>query len=139
MTRREPQPQRGNFIGRQWGGQITNVAGDQVIHGGTHGTLGQVDADLEDLQEIEEHLDDVPLTRNQHAEASAAIERTREELVKPEPNAEKVARGLEDLTAILKAAGVLAGAGLALVDPIGRIALTLGAAGVRVLQLLRGG
>jgi hypothetical protein len=137
VNRRRPGPRQANVIGRQSAGQITNVAGNQYIEGGTHGTIGAVGADLADLEEIRRRLDEIALTRRQREDADAALEETRHELSGSKPDTAKVAQRLEQLAGILKAAGVLAGAGVVLVDPIARIALTLGAAGVKVLQMLR--
>lgn len=125
------------FGGNQNAGVINNVAGDLVNYGGMHGTVGEIRQELADVATIRELLKTVPLTENDRAATKDAVDRLEGELKKPEPDTSKAAGALEDLTGILKAAGALAGAGLALVDPISSIALALGGAAGAVLRHIR--
>jgi hypothetical protein len=124
------------FGGSQNAGVINNVGGDQVNYGGMHGTIGEVHQGLADVATIRELLKGVPLTEIDRETTRDAVDRLEGELRKPEPDTSKAAGALEDLTGILKAAGALAGAGLALVDPIGSIAIALGGAAGAVLRAL---
>ena len=69
-------------------------------------------------------------------QATAAVDRLHEELSKAKPDQPKAAAALNDLTAILISAGALVGAGLALVDPFGRIAVAIGGAAVSMLKTI---
>jgi hypothetical protein len=124
------------FSGSQTAGVINNIAGDQVNYGGVQGTIQDLQQQVADVETIRRLLDEVPLTERDRTSSVEAVERLHEELTKPEPSKPKAAAALDDLTTVLKAAGVLAGAGLALVDPIGRIAVGIGAAAASVLKAL---
>jgi hypothetical protein len=134
MSRRE----RPNvvFSGAQTAGVINNIAGDQVNYGTISGAIGSVDQRLADVDEIRRLLGQVPLSDEERADAEDAVDRLEAEMSEPEPNRPAAAHVLEDLTAILKSAGALAGAGLALIDPIGRIAIALGGAAAAVLRAI---
>jgi hypothetical protein len=125
------------FGGNQNAGVINNVGGDQVNYGDTRGSIGEIRQELADVATIRELLKTVPLTESDRAATKDAVDRLEGELKKPEPDKSKAAGALEDLTGILKAAGALAGAGLALIDPIGSIAVAIGGAAGAVLRSLR--
>lgn len=134
---RSNRQEGGISIGQQQAGQVTNVGRDQVVHGGIHGSLSaatqQQVADVELLRQL---LDDVALTAGDRHAAQEAASELEEELASETPDPEAAARPLERLTQVLKGAGALAGAGMALIDPIGRIAIALGTAGAHVLRLI---
>ena len=134
---RSNRQEGGISVGQQQAGQITNVGRDQVVHGGIHGTMTTgSQQQLADVELLKQLLDEIALTGADRREAEQATSELEEELAKPDANPEAAARPLERLTSILTAAGALAGAGVALIDPIGRIAVALGTAGVHVLRLL---
>lgn len=133
---RSNRQEGGISVGQQQAGQITNVGRDQVVHGGIHGAMTTGAQQLADVELLKKLLDEIALTGADRREAEQATSELEEELAKPDANPEAAARPLERLTSILTAAGALAGAGVALIDPIGRIAVALGTAGVHVLRLL---
>lgn len=127
----------GISIGQQQAGQVTNVGRDQVVHGGIHGALSDASQQqLADVELLRQLLDDVALTAADRRSAEEATAQLEEELAKPNADPAAAAGPLERLTSVLKGAGALAGAGVALIDPIGRIAIALGTAGVHVLRLI---
>lgn len=126
----------GISVGQQQAGQVTNVGRDQVVHGGIHGSLSASSQQLADVELLKELLDDVALTAADRRSADEAAAELEAELAKPDPDPAAAAGPLERLTSVLKGAGALAGAGVALIDPIGRIAIALGTAGVHVLRLI---
>ena len=131
-----------NGSGAKFSGTFTagsmKVAGrDQVNHGDDTGSIGEVRQELADVEKIRDLLPSVPLTEADRQATTEAVDRLHEEMAKPHPDQPRAARALKDLTAILTSAGALVGAGLALVDPIGRIAVALGGAAVSVLKEIR--
>jgi hypothetical protein len=114
------------------------IAGrDQVNYGDDKGSIGEVRQELADVEKIRDLLPSVPLTEVDRQATTEAVDRLHEEMAKPNPDQPKAAGALKDLTAILTSAGALVGAGPALVDPIGRIAVALGGAAVSVLKEIR--
>ena len=126
----------GISIGQQQAGQVTNVGRDQVVHGGIHGSMTTGSQQLADVELLRQLLDDIPLSAADRAAAEQATTELADAVADPDAEPEAAAQPLERLTSILQAAGALAGAGVALIDPIGRIAMSLGAAGTIVLRLL---
>jgi hypothetical protein len=116
---------------------VMKIAGrDQYNTGTETGTLGDVHQELADVEAIRELLRTVPLTEGDRQASTAAVDRLKEELAKPKPDQPKAAGALKELTTILTSAGALAGAGLALIDPIGRIAVALGGVAAGVLRAI---
>jgi hypothetical protein len=64
------------------------------------------------------------------------LDDVEQEIQRPNPDNQRVAARLESLTAILKSAGALAAAGVALVGPIGVLAGLLGPLGHAVAKLV---
>jgi hypothetical protein len=127
----------GISIGQQQAGQVTNVGRDQVVHGGIHGSQSaSTQQQLADVELLKQLLDDVALTAADRRSAQEAATELEAELANDDPDPDAAARPLERLTSVLKNAGALAGAGVALIDPIGRIAIALGTAGMHVLRLI---
>jgi len=113
------------------------IAGrDLTVTGPTEGSIGAVSQQLASVETIRELLDGVQLTGPDRRAATDAVDRLESELAKAEPDRPAAAHALEDLTSILTAAGALAGAGAALVNPIGAIAAGLGAAAASVLRAI---
>jgi hypothetical protein len=133
---RSNRQEGGISVGQQQAGQITNVGRDQTIHGGVRGSMTTGSQRLNDVALLKQLLDELALTGADRRAADQATSELEEELARPSPDPEAAAQPLERLTTILQAAGALAGAGVALVDPIGRIAMALGGAGSVVLRLL---
>jgi hypothetical protein len=124
------------FSGNFTAGTMKIAGRDQVNYGDDTGSIGEVRQEVADVEAIRELLRSVPLTEDARQASAAAVDRLHVELSKPKPDQPKAAGALKDLTAILTSAGALAGAGLALVDPIGRIAIALGGAAVSVLRTI---
>jgi hypothetical protein len=124
------------FSGTFTAGTMKIAGRDQVNYGDDTGSIGEVRQEVADVEAIRELLRSVPLTEDARQASAAAVDRLHEELSKPNPDQPKAAGVLKDLTAILTSAGALAGAGLALVDPIGRIAIALSGAAVSVLRAI---
>lgn len=123
-------------IGNQSGGQINNVAGDQYISGGQHAIVIST-ADARDAAEaLSRALSRTALTRRQAAAADTAAVEIEAGMQAEQPDRHRVAAALERLTRLLSAAGALATAGTALLDPIRALAGWLGAMGSSVLHLL---
>lgn len=133
---RSNRQEGGISIGQQQAGQVTNVGRDQVVHGGIRGSLSASQQQMADVELLRELLDEVALTSADRDSAQQAATELEAELAKPDPDPEAAAGPLERLTSILQTAGALAGAGVTLIDPIGRIAVALGTAGMHVLRLL---
>jgi hypothetical protein len=125
------------FSGTFTAGSMKIAGRDQVNYGDDTGSIGEVRQELADVEAIRDLLRRVPLTEADRQATTEAVDRLHEEMAKPNPDQPKAAGALKDLTAILTAAGALVGAGIALVDPIGRIAVALGGAAVSVLKEIR--
>jgi hypothetical protein len=123
-------------IGSQTGGIINNVAGDQRVTGGQHGTAVATEAALRAVHELRDALGTAALDAKTATEARARVEEIDTELRTPQPDRSRVARCLERLTRLLAAAGSLATAGVALVGPLQTLAGWLGTLGEPILQLL---
>jgi hypothetical protein len=124
-------------IGSQQG-VITNVGGDQTIIGGQHIEMTLPADDIaQHIESIRAALGAVSLPGAVHSQATEALGQAEAELRTPAPDGERVAGSLERFTQIVKAAGGLAAAGLALVNPLQGIAVLLGPVGARILQALR--
>jgi len=139
-------------IGNQTGGIINNVAGDQRIAGGQHGTVVTTEAALRAVQQLRDGLATTEVTTEATTEAATnaatgldgqtaaeARERVDEidtELRAPQPDRPRIAAVLERLTRVLAAAGSLAAAGAALIGPLRTLAGWLGTLGEPILRLL---
>jgi hypothetical protein len=124
-------------IGNQNAGVINNVAGDQRIHGGQHGTLVTTEDALHTVGDLRAALAQVALDPDTSAVAREHVDEIESELRhEPEPDRAKVAETLERLTRVLTAAGAVTTAGAALVGPLQALAGWLGNLGGPVLALL---
>jgi hypothetical protein len=124
------------FTGTFTAGSMKIAGRDQVNYGDDTGSIGEVRQEVADVEAIRDLLRSVALTEDDRRASAAAVDRLHAELSKPKPDPPKAAAALKDLTAVLTSAGALVGAGLALVDPIGRIAIALGGAAVSVLRAI---
>ena len=115
---------------------MNNVAGDQTVHGGQHGTVVSTADALRAVSDLRAALDAAALDGPAAAEARAAVDEVERELAAPEPDRGRVAGQLERLTRTVSAAGALAAAGSALVAPLHALAVWLGPLGSHVAGLL---
>jgi hypothetical protein len=123
-------------IGRQEGGVINNVGGDQRVAGGPPGCLtvtGHIPGALDDLRRA---LPAAGLAASTATAAHAQVAEMDAALSGAHPDRARFARALEQLTRLLTAAGSLATAGMALISPLHALASWLGTAGEPVLRML---
>ncbi len=123
-------------IGNQNAGNINNVAGDQHITGGQHGILVTPEAARQAVIDLRAGLEVTPLDHATAASAEAEVTEIEAGVRQPQPVPSRVAPALERLTRLLLAAGSLATAGSALVQPLHTLATWLGALGKPILHLL---
>jgi hypothetical protein len=133
MSRDDPKVE---FSGTFTAGAQQIAGRDLIVNAPTEGTIGAVHQQLGNVQAIRTLLRQVPLKEDDRRATTEAVDRLETEIAQPVPDQSAAAHALDDLTSILKAAGGLAGAGLALIDPIGRIAVALGAAAAGVLRAI---
>jgi hypothetical protein len=123
-------------IGSQNAGVINNVAGDQRITGGQHGTQVTLDTARQAVRDLHAGLSATALDGKTAAEARTQVETIDAELEAPQPDRSRVARSVERLTRLLAAARSLATAGAALMGPLRLLAGWLGTLGEPILRLL---
>jgi hypothetical protein len=104
-------------IGSQQG-NISNVAGDMIVHGGQRYVAVPADAIREELAKFRQILSTVPLNPESQRTTEVLLVQATQELDQPQPDAQRVAGPIERLTRVLKDAGALASAGAALIDPL---------------------
>ena len=121
-------------IGSQQAGNITNIGGDATF-GAQQGTFAAGDARVL-IGEVRGALRAVAL----EPEARERAERDLDEVERAVEAGDEASAGsrLERLVTVLQRGGALAAAGAALVEPLTRLAQTLGPVGARVLALLPG-
>ncbi|WP_433734032.1 hypothetical protein ACQP0C_17990 [Nocardia sp. CA-129566] len=113
-------------IGSQQG-NINNVAGDQTIYGGQHGTFVSAQT-VEFAVELAATLRRMGMDR-----AAAAADAVQHELEQPQPDREKIS---ERLIRIARAVTAVAGAESAVHRPLVALAQWLGAFGSPILGML---
>jgi len=123
-------------IGSQNAGNINNVARDQHITGGQHGTLVTPDAARQAVIDLRAGLRVTPFDEGTSAAADADLTEIEASMHQPEPDRAQIAPRLERLTRLLVAAGSLAAAGSSLLQPLHTLATWLGALGRPILALL---
>jgi hypothetical protein len=123
-------------IGSQTAGVINNVAGDQRVSGGQHGTVAGLDSARQAAEELRRAVLQAPLEEAAARDAADQVSRLEAELGADEPDPSRVAAPLERLTRLLVAAGPLAAAATSLFQPLHSLATWLGTAGQPVLRLL---
>jgi hypothetical protein len=123
-------------IGSQSGGVINNVAGDQHITGGQHGTLVTTKDARRVLGDLRHAVTGAGLDQATAGAAHTQVTEMDETLSAERPDKSRFARALERLTRLLGAAGSLATSGAALLGPLHALAGWLGALGGPILALL---
>ena len=113
-------------------GRDQYVAGrDQVV---VHGEASR--EVLAELAGLREALAGLRLTAAERAAAERDLEAVEQAVRRPEPDTAAASRHLQSFTAALKDAGALAAAGVAVAEPIAKIAHWLGPLAAGVLALL---
>ena len=134
MTDKTP---KGIFnIGSQHG-NISNVAGDMTMHGNQEYVAAYGDMVREELTKLQRALSTTGIDREVKKSVMELLTNSHRELDKSNPDPQKVAGSIEQLTRLLKDAGALSVAGAALIDPLQRIASWLGSSGQAIVQLMR--
>jgi hypothetical protein len=123
-------------IGSQQAGNINNVARDQHITGGQTGMLVTPEAARQAVIDLRAGLKVTRLDPATSAAAEAEVMQIDAGMRQPEPDRTQIAPRLERLTRLLLAAGSLATAGSALLQPLHTLANWLGALGEPILNLL---
>lgn len=119
-------------IGNQQAVNINNVAGDQTVQGGQHGTfLGGEPSEWAASLVTRLHALGLP---SEAAEAEAV----QAELDRAQPDRQSIADRLTQLTEALTSAGTLVTAGESLRGPLMALAGWLGALGAPIMQMLTG-
>ena len=121
-------------IGSQQAGTITNVGGDATISG-QQGSFSAHDARVA-IRDVRAVLRTSSLDRADRERAEGDLDDVEQAVGRGDERAAE--SRLERLVVTLKDAGALAGAGVALLGPITRLAQTLGPAGARILAMLPG-
>jgi len=122
-------------IGSQTAGVVNNVAGDQHVSGGQHGTAVSTDTARRAVDALRAALAAARLDEHTAVAAQTHVSQIDEAMRAPEPDRHRVAAALDRLTAVLRSAGSLATAGAALVRPIHTLASWLGALGEPILRM----
>ena len=133
MSKDDP---KADFSGNFTAGSMQIAGHDMTINAPTQGSIGPLSQHLADVGAIREALRTVPLTDDDRQATAAAVDTLEAELAKPEPDRSTAATALETLTTIVNAAGGLAAAGAALINPIGAIAAALGGAAAGVIKAI---
>src|SRR5262249_50243850 len=102
----------------QHAGVINNVDGDQVIHGGQHGTLVTSADARRAVHDLGDALAGAALDDATAAEACARVAEIDAAVHAPEPDKERAVGPLKRLVKLLADAGSLATAGAALIGPL---------------------
>jgi hypothetical protein len=137
MTRKKTDPTSVFSIGTQQADNISNVAGDQTIYGGMNVRSDVAVANaLQDVEALLTMLARLDLTPAERDQTRKALTEVKQELGKPKPDTTTIAKRLEEATRTLRQAGMLAGAGAALVAPLARLANWLGPLGASLVRLL---
>jgi hypothetical protein len=126
----------GIHIRDQHAGVINNIDGDQVIHGGQHGTVVTSEDARRAVHDLRDALEGAALDDATAAEARARVAEIDAEVHAPEPDKQRAAGPLKRLVRLLADAGSLATAGAALIGPLQTLAGWLGAHGAAILGLL---
>jgi hypothetical protein len=123
-------------ITNQHAGVINNVDGDQVIHGGQHGTVITSADARRAVHHLQDALAGATLDDATAAQARARVAEIDAAVHAPEPDKERAAGPLKRLVKLLADAGSLATAGAALIGPLQTLAGWLGAHGTAIIGLL---
>jgi hypothetical protein len=122
-------------IGSQHG-NVSNVAGDMTVYGGQNYTALPADAIRRELGNIQGIISAMDLDPAARKEVAGLLTDADRELAESRRDARKVARPIERLTRLLRDIGAISAGGVALIDPLMRIASWLGAAGQVIFHLI---
>jgi hypothetical protein len=123
-------------IGTQNAGVINNVAGDQRIEGGQHGTVVTTEQAWQAVRDLRDGLAAIRLDDTTARQARTELAAADAAVHAAEPDQPRVARALRRFTQLLAATGSLANAGTVLIGPLRILAGWLGALGVPILHTL---
>ena len=123
-------------INNQTAGVISNVAGNQVIYSGLHGSVVTDDDASRAVGDLREALASVPMDEPRTAEARARVTELDAAVRAPRPDKGRAASILRRLTELLASVGSLTTAGAALMGPLQTLASWLGAHGAAILGML---
>jgi hypothetical protein len=123
-------------VKNQTAGVITYVDGNQVIHGGLHGTVVTDEDARQAVRELQEALASVALDRTRAAEVRSQVAEIDAAVRTPRPDKRRAADPLKRLTELLAGAGSLTTASAALIGPLQILATWLGTHGTAILSLL---
>lgn len=123
-------------IGSQIAGNISNVGGDQHVHGDQRGVALSSDDARSAVRQLRRALDVADLDARTATAGRRSVEAIDTELARESPDPGTIAELLRRLTESLTSAGALASAATGLAAPITTIATWLGSLGAPVLQLL---
>lgn len=123
-------------IGRQVGGIINNVAGDQHIVGDQHGALTTVEDAHRAVHSLRKALAAADLDQVTAIAADAQMSEAAAAISTVHPDRPRAADALERLTQLLITAGSLSSATTALITPLRALASWLGTLGQPILHLL---
>jgi hypothetical protein len=126
----------GIHIRDQHAGVINNIDGDQVIHGGQHGTVVTSQDARRAVHDLRDALAGAALDDATAAQARARVAEIDAEVHAPDPDKQRAAGPLQRLVKLLTDAGSLATAGAALIGPLQTLAGWLGAHGAAIIGLL---
>ncbi|MFE8950348.1 hypothetical protein [Streptomyces sp. NPDC007856] len=123
-------------IGSQQG-NINNIAGDQTIHGGQHGTFHGAPQDPGELVvRLREALDRTALPPDVAAKVRNEVAGLKAAITSPTPDRPDAADRLARITRILTSAGALTAAAGSVAGTLVALAQWLGSLGDPVLQAL---
>jgi hypothetical protein len=124
-------------IPSQQGGVINNVAGDQHITGGQHGSYASSGVDVAAaVAQLRAALAAAGLPDEVAQNAATQVDAVEQAAAGAKPDRERAATALEKLTRILVAAGPLATAATAFAGPLGALVSWLGPLGQGVAKLI---
>lgn len=123
-------------IGNQTGGVINNVAGNQRISGGQHGTAVSTSSVREAVQALRAAVDDADLDEATTVALSGHLKDIETEVSAQEPDRSMVGATLDKVAGLLVSAGAVAAAGQSLTGPIRVVASWVGSWGPAVAQLI---
>lgn len=123
-------------VNSQNAAQINNVAGDQHISGGQHGTVVTIGTARDAAKALRDAVAAAPLPDEAAEPARVLVEEMDAEMSKETPDPPTVADRGRRLVELLTSAGSLATAGAAIVGPLQTLATWLGHLGEPILRLL---
>jgi len=120
----------------QHAGQINNVDGDQVIHGGQHATIVSTADALAVVGQLRAAVGAERLPRSKHSTAKRHVDEIEEQLRAPEADKATIGDRLAKLAVLLTSAGAVVTSGTAIGQAIAGLATWLGGFGATALSLV---